>query len=700
MRTIATSILIVVSAITLNPIPNAAAQSFDVKTQNGRPIFISTTPGSAGIVVQAKSPGISVADQALGFLTNHQDILGLAAPQKALKLINQERDEQGNSHLRFGQFIDGVPLDGAQYTVHVSQSGTITSAILNGLPSEPRTLSTLPSISEAEATEIATAKFEAANGPVNARVVKSQLLFINQGLIDPTASGSNTLVWKIGLFDESSRTHTSYFVNATSSVIEREVNEHRDGISRKIVDCSFGDGKCYLDAYYAPENYTYGRSEGKPARGVNPTYRTNDTDLLYEYIGSTHNYFLNHFGRNGANNFGGIGDGANYPIPDTAIFSYIDYATWGQGVCPNAFYDGLGSMNFCKGIIAPDVAGHEYTHAVGHYSVLDNFGSSAGLNYKNESGALNESLSDIFGIAIEAEIKGQAADWFLLIDPSTGEGRSMSNPPANHLPDRVGSQYYFCGAQDEGGVHTNSSVLNHGAYLMSQGGSFNGCSMVGIGLDKTTAIFYRAYTHYLTPSSNFASMYFAAGAACSELYDSSVCKQVAKALKSVELDQGPACLAPPHNPGPDCAAIEAGTLAIPQAPKATPTPSPKTQFRIAAGAGKKGDKTSATSGALYMVVYKDTPASGSEEKSLLGLKVGNAFCPTGFVVPVADQPIYLKTSLPKVSKNMKITLIVSNELQELPSSSQFTLKKTPKGAKLLKKAGDVCKKLAKGMRVQ
>src|SRR4029079_19348039 len=159
------------------------------------------------------------------------------------------------------------------------------------------------------------------------------------------------------------------------------------------------------------------------------------------------------------------------------------------GGCPyaNAFWNGL-QMYYGTGFaVADDVVGHEMTHAVTE--------RTSNLIYWGQSGAMNESISDIMGEIVDHQNvtpsdSTQPTPWSLGEDiPGFPNGiRNVQNPPAFNDPDRTGSALYVkesCVSSvncynDEDGVHSNSGVGNKTFFLASQGGSFNGQSITGI----------------------------------------------------------------------------------------------------------------------------------------------------------------------------------------------------------------------------
>ena len=263
-------------------------------------------------------------------------------------------------------------------------------------------------------------------------------------------------------------------------------------------------------------------------------------------MNSSHKYFSSKFSRNGANGQGGMGDDINNLENQTDGWVYLNPIALTNPTfdCPNAFFDGF-SINFCDGIVENDVAAHEYGHGVVHYSV------PGGLTYTYESGALHEAYADIFGAEIENYITGNG-NWLMGEDLNVpgmpSPVRNIENPPAvsdilGVHPDSYYHSGFYCGADDAGGVHHNSTAVSHAAYLMAEGGTQNTCTVTAIGRDKMARIFYRALTNYFTTNTDFNGAYNALITACSDLYgsDSSTCTNARKALWATELNQGGAC---------------------------------------------------------------------------------------------------------------------------------------------------------------
>jgi Zn-dependent metalloprotease len=192
--------------------------------------------------------------------------------------------------------------------------------------------------------------------------------------------------------------------------------------------------------------------------------------------------------------------------------------------------------------LADDVVAHELTHGVTQYE--------SNLFYYYQSGAINEALSDIWGEFVD-QTNGQGNDspgvkWLMGEDVSgLGALRNMANPPAFGDPDKMTSPLYYGGDGDNGGVHTNSGVLNKAAFLIADGGVFNGKAVTGLGITKAAPVFYETQTNMLTSGSDYADVYNALYQACLNLVGGSQgityndCLEVRDATDAVEMNKQP-----------------------------------------------------------------------------------------------------------------------------------------------------------------
>ena len=197
----------------------------------------------------------------------------------------------------------------------------------------------------------------------------------------------------------------------------------------------------------------------------------------------------------------------NYFLNAAYVGNGIMY--YGEGLPPGFYLTGRNQfVNYYAGGI--DIVAHELTHGVTDYS--------SDLIYRNESGALNEAFSDIMGTSVEFHFQPvgaglMKADYLIGEDVytprsgSTSGIRSMADPAAFGDPDHYSKRY--TGTEDNGGVHTNSSIANHAFYLAIEGGTnrTSGIRVAGVSAanrDQIEKIFYRGFAQLMPSNATFS----------------------------------------------------------------------------------------------------------------------------------------------------------------------------------------------------
>jgi Zn-dependent metalloprotease len=246
------------------------------------------------------------------------------------------------------------------------------------------------------------------------------------------------------------------------------------------------------------------RKEGDTATG-DPA-----VDEAYDGLGHTHALYADAFGRNSI-------DGQAMPLKASVHFGKLyDNAFWdGQQM---VFGDGDGEV-FERFTISLSVIGHELTHGVTQFS--------AGLAYRNQAGAINESVSDVFGALVEQFSRKQAtaeASWLIgegLFTPKVKGSalRSMKAPGTAYDDDVLGKDpqpdsmdSYVRTRADNGGVHINSGIPNRAFCLTAQ-------SLGGNAWEAPGQIWYETLTGgSLTPTTTFTAFAKATAATAKELF--------------------------------------------------------------------------------------------------------------------------------------------------------------------------------------
>ena len=229
------------------------------------------------------------------------------------------------------------------------------------------------------------------------------------------------------------------------------------------------------------------------------------TTMTYDYYKQIHGY----------NSI----DNNDFPLKSYVHYNLVKSGGYSDNV--NAFWngrymtygDGDPSRNITP-LTTIDICGHEITHGLTEFT--------AKLVYSYEPGALNEAFSDIFGKAIERFAVPAQADW--LMGSKIGKiMRSMQNPNAYNNPNTYKGNYWVTGSSDNGGVHTNSSVLNYWFYLLCEGGTGTNdfgksYHVTALGISKAEQIAFKLLTQYLDPNSGYEDACFYGLQAAAELY--------------------------------------------------------------------------------------------------------------------------------------------------------------------------------------
>ena len=484
---------------------------------------------------------------ARSFLRVNRELLKIGEPDDEFLLSSSQSDELGRHHLRFDQRYRGLPVWPAQTIVHLDPNGNVD--LLSGAyvptPSDSGNATT-PAIDED--TAVALARLVAPDGDTGT-LTKADLIFY------ATDEGAAKLGWKIELFMAlhsnwlvvidaiSGETLASYNQAKNAGVtgkgvdlfnVSRSLRVYQDGSKYYMINT----GKPMFGTISSPPYISNIRGaiivtdainspSGDPPKGLPTQYhvtspaadsgwRPDAVSLAYN-LSETYDYYKERHGRDSID-----GKGVN-------IVGTVRYGN----AFNNAFWEPSSQqMYFGNGepyVKALDIVAHEVTHGITE--------KTANLEYLNQSGALNEAFSDIFGEAVEARSKG-AADW--LVGAELGSPmRSLKDPHAVDPFSCDGSSRYYpakmsefipktCkfsnGENDYGWVHFNSSIINHAFYQLAAG-------LTGaIGMRDAERIFYRALTVHLNAKSQFADARLMAITSAEEIFG----KGSAQAIKTAQ----------------------------------------------------------------------------------------------------------------------------------------------------------------------
>jgi Zn-dependent metalloprotease len=333
---------------------------------------------------------------------------------------------------------------------------------------------------------------------------------------------------------------------------------------------------------------------GNPVRSETDTTPKRDKAVneAFDNAGTTWEFYNKIFGRESVDNHGktlvsSVHYGENY-----------DNAFWnGQQM---VYGDGDGVI-FQRFTTALDVIAHELTHGVTQFT--------AQLAYQDQSGALNESMSDVFGSMVKQWALGQSvdqADWLIgaaIMAPGfKGRAlRDMANPGTAYDDPRLGKdpqpgdmKNYVQTEADNGGVHTNSGIPSRAFVLAAK-------AIGGNTWEKAGKIWYVTLTERLTGTADFAKCATETVSVARDLFpeDSSIAAKVAKAWADVGvLEEAPSTALLANIAGAYVIAPRMREVAIaaPSAAKKKKQAAPRAAAKAPRGTPKKKAKSARSRG--------------------------------------------------------------------------------------------------------
>ncbi|WP_255442238.1 MULTISPECIES: M4 family metallopeptidase [Corallococcus] len=460
-------------------------------SKDGVPTFIRGNLGTADRSLVAPKAGEALTSA----LSAIAPVFRLRVDE--LRARSSRTDDIGFTHVRYDQVRKGVPVVGGELIVHVNASGEVYAA--NGSARGAVEPSTLSRLSPQEAAAAGAGTLSAQGEP---RVV---YYLSAEGVLSSAYE-----VTRVGTREGMPARDLVYVDAATGKILDVHPQIH-SAMNRNLYSAN--------NQWTTPG--TLRRSEGGAATG------DNHIDRNYAHLGTTYACYETVFGRDSFDDHG------------AGITSTVHY---GSGYV-NAYWDGVqvvfgdgDGVNSGQLGLDLDVASHEITHAVTQYE--------SGLVYRNESGALNESLSDVSAAICESWSRGGVVDanvWmigeFIWTPGINGDAlRYMGNP----TQDGSSKDYYperYTGTADNGGVHWNSGIQNLAFKLLVTGGTHprgkTAINVGGVGMNRAAQTFYFAATNYYTSTTTMSQAKAYTVQAAQDRYDASVVNSVRNAWSAV-----------------------------------------------------------------------------------------------------------------------------------------------------------------------
>ena len=449
------------------------------------------------------------------------------------ELQNQEKDELGFTHAKYDRVISGIRVFGGEVILSSDRKGAIEArGQFFGTPSVSKQsmLSESNSISIGEkATEDhwhmnhSDARWALSAGEetvveliwfeVNAELRKAYIVDVHPNYLEwiriiiDAHSGKILRQYEKTCTVDGPKTANAKDLNNQS----RKINTYQVGSNYYLIDASksmFSSSRSTLPSNPEGAIWTLD-AKNTDGSSVDQVTSSNNSWIDKSSVSAHYNssqafdYFKNTHGRNSINGSGGSMISVVNVTDENGLG--LDNAYWNG----KAMFYGNGRVGFKPLAGSQDVAGHEMTHGL--------VSSTANLEYYSQSGAINESMADVFGAMMDKEDWKMGEDVVKTNVFKSGALRDLSDPHnggtnRNHngyQPKKMSE--YYAGEDDNQGVHINSGIPNYAFYLIAS----------DIGTSKAEKIYYRALTRYLTSSSEFLDLRYAIVKAASDLHGGS-----------------------------------------------------------------------------------------------------------------------------------------------------------------------------------
>lgn len=474
---------------------------------DGTPSYLS------GKMTGQQSPRITSVEGAVALLTRGALAASYRlAAETSLTVVSDQTDELGNRYIKLQQAHAGMPVVGRQVVVQLGSDGVV-EGVLGHLEPELQVQEAV-ALSGTEALSLALG----SRGPGRAVTTPVLSVFVDR-------AGQARLVYEARVDYQSAkgRQFAKLFVSARNGEVLAEHSLIYTALSREIYDLKkvcLKDGSELPGALLNKEGGTTTDASGTRA---------------YKHSGNVYWFYNKMFGRDSYDAKGSMLMSSVHATFDTGMGCSGENAAWipdpfNQMVYGDGGAFGLTLKDLTLGF---DVAAHEMTHAV--------TATTSDLEYMDESGALNEALSDIMGAAAEVWVGsggsagGNPAMWTItantwklgedvagLLFGSIGALRLMNDPTKDGMSKDFYAERNMPGSADNGGVHTNSGIGNLAFYLLSAGGKHprakTTIEVKPIGIEKSTRIFHLANTQLFTKTTTFKDARYATAKAAELLY--------------------------------------------------------------------------------------------------------------------------------------------------------------------------------------
>jgi len=556
--------------------PNDSLKALKIhRSEKGLPIYIKGGPTKKYPHLSNKENIKSACDS---YLKDISSLIGIKNPSSEFEIASINNDNLGQKHVRLNQKYLGIPIYGAEIIIHFNGDSV---QLFNGR--HHRT----PSNNDIKPSFSSSSAIQKAIKDVRSLTSYRDLSPDQKKLLNYDAPGSELVFYKAHEKENLELSwHVTlrpnlledweYFINAKTGEVIYKANRtcttgpttatatDLNGVTRTL-NTYLQNSTYYMIDASKTFMFNLAASPNMPDNPVGAiwTLDAQNTDLesldqissltnswsdasavsAHYHAGLCYDYYKSTFNRNSLDSLGGT------------IMSVVNVTDGGASM-ENAYWNGQfmaygnGGTYFKPLAGGLDVAAHELTHGV--------ISKTANLQYSYQSGAINESMADIFGCMVDRN------DWLIgedIVEPAyfpSGALRNMADPhngssSGNFRWQPSSMSEYENTSDDHGGVHVNSGIPNYAFYLFA--------TSPNVTKSIAEQVYFHALTNYLVKSSQFIDLRLAVIQSSNDLYPtgSLVANAAKAAFDMVEIFDGPPSSTQnnlPVNPGQDFMLVE------------------------------------------------------------------------------------------------------------------------------------------------
>ncbi|WP_143436587.1 M4 family metallopeptidase [Hymenobacter crusticola] len=542
---------------------------------SGLPVMLKANTKTSSRAAKPTTPEAA----SFTFLQEVRQELGVQQPAQEFRVVEASRDNLGQTHVRLTQTWKGLPVYGSEIVVHLDAQGQANLLSGRYFRSPSQLTNTTPALPAATAASQAETQLRTKTKVQTLSADAKRLLHYagpssELVIFHATPGSAPVLAWHVTTRPSLVQRWESFVDARTGAVLQQYESScttdgprtatgvDLNGKTQSLHTYEYSSKFYLLDGSQAMFNLGQSKLPDEPVGGLltidanntygdkavithvnsaNNTWAAGQKSAISAHYnaGIAYSYYRNTHSRNSLDGQGGT------------MISMVRVADDDGTGLDNAYWNGRfisygeGNVGFSPLAGGLDVAGHEMTHGVVE--------KTANLEYKGQSGALNESFADVFGAMMDRDDWNIGEDVVKRSSFPSGTLRSLSDPHngGGSLNDRgfqprTMSELYT-GSQDNGGVHINSGIPNWAFYKFA----------TAIGKEHAEQVWYRTLTTYLTRSSQFLDLRLGVIQAATDLYGASSTEVNAAraAFDAVGILNGTSQPTPGHNlpinPGQD-----------------------------------------------------------------------------------------------------------------------------------------------------